>query len=546
MRSVIGIHTAPDGVGERRAARLKVGLKGSALMELGSDLEQKGGEPLALAAPGAVVREVSVPFADWRKATQVAPYEVEGQVPYDLDDAVTALARLSADATSTRLLVGVATEDEVGALVGGYGDAARQVQAVVPEAWAIYCFGRAIAGPEGKVLLADVRRDRVTLLALNGRQWAGTRTVPLIWRPDEPLSPANMALLRRAAQSLYGGRDRPDGMVVTGEGVRPVATSSLTAPTPAPAPEPDLPATGPQDPDTVFEAGSLARETLLDLPATGPQDPDSAPEAEFLTRDDAAEEYPEPRTAPMAPGVAGDLPDAAREGLAEALGVPLLQLSDAPGFDTLSQGRPAHEISVGAVAIGLALSATGREPGLNLRAGALSLDTEAEDAILRRVTGIGIGLLILMLLFWGDGWVRKQAAQSRLDTVTSAMEAAFLDAFPSVTRVVDPLLQARTEVKQAGARSLLYGPGGSGALAYLNAVSGAIPREVTIGVREFSVSGGKMNMEAEALSFDAIDQIKAYIEQAPEFEDVKVSNATTSAKENRVKFRVSAVLTGEM
>jgi outer membrane translocation and assembly module TamA len=49
-------------------------------------------------------------------------------------------------------------------------------------------------------------------------------------------------------------------------------------------------------------------------------------------------------------------------------------------------------------------------------------------------------------------------------------------------------------------------------------------------------------MEAEAASFDAIDQINARLAQRPEFAEVRVSDAKASAKENRVKFRVSATL----
>lgn len=526
MRSVIGIHAGTGAADGRRAARLKVGLKGATLVELGA-LTEKPGEPLALTAPGAVVREVSVPFTDWRKATQVAPFEVEGLVPYDLDEAVTALARLQSGADGTRLLVGVAPEDEVGAIIDGYGESARQVHAIVPEAWALYCFGRAIAGTEGKVLLADVRPGRVMLLALDGRQWCGTRTVPLAWHPGDPLSMENTALLRRAAQSLYGGREVPAGLVVTGEGETAPAAPPLQAQAPPPAAPEEVPEEVPEAesvPETESgEVPELLSELLPEPGLEAPAEPASAPRPE-----------------------SGDLSPEDRNRLAEALGVPLLELSGAPGFDSLAQGRGEDEISTGAVAIGLALAATTRDQGLNLRAGALSLDHEAEDAILHRVTGVGIGLLVVMLLLWVDGFVREQAAEVRLNAVTSAMETAFRDAFPSVTRVVDPLMQARTEVKAAGARSLLYGPGGAGALAYLNAVSSAIPKSIKIGVREFSVSGGKMNMEAEASSFDAIDQIKAYIERAPEFEGVTVSNATTSAKDNQVKFRVSATLAGEM
>jgi Tfp pilus assembly protein PilN len=114
--------------------------------------------------------------------------------------------------------------------------------------------------------------------------------------------------------------------------------------------------------------------------------------------------------------------------------------------------------------------------------------------------------------------------------------------FPDASRVVDPLVQAQNQLKALQARSLLFGGGGITALEVLDGISRAIPQDLTIDVLEFAVEGNRVRMEAEAGSFDAIDQIKTHLSSLPGFTEVRVSDAKASAKENRVKFRVSVTL----
>ncbi|MDH4229277.1 MAG: type II secretion system protein GspL [Nitrospirota bacterium] len=459
---MIGIHAAAADGGLAHVARMGVGMKGNVLQTLGTELQPHGGEPVAVLARTAALREVTVPFTDVRKAAQVAPYEVEGHVPFDMDEVVTSLVRLDGGPDSTRLLVGVAPEEHIADIVGQFGESARQVQTIVPEPYALFCFARALAGEEGPVLFVDVRRERVLLLAMEGRRWIGSRTVSCQWDESaETGFPAHVsAALRRAAQSLYGGKRVAAGMVVTGEG----------------------------------------------------NGPDGSPTPETQT------------------------------SLAESMGLPLLEMESAPGFQELSAGHTPGQLSAAAIAIGLSLAGASRGSELNLRAGAFALGTRGEVAVMRRVVGIGAALLGLLLVVWVDGLAREHATRVQLDTVNTAMELAYRETFPGVTRVVDPVAQARTAVLQMRARCLLSGCGGTSALGFLSAVSRAIPEDLTIDVREFSVDGEKLRMEAEVLSFDAIDQVREHIEAAPEFSDVKISDATATPKDNKVKFRVSALL----
>jgi type II secretion system protein L len=176
---------------------------------------------------------------------------------------------------------------------------------------------------------------------------------------------------------------------------------------------------------------------------------------------------------------------------------------------------------------------------MNLRTGPFALVTEGDDFALRRVAGIGLGLLVVLGLVWGDALVRMHAAEARLEAAKAGLEAQYRAVFPEAGRVVDPVVQAKNALDALTARSLLFGGGGITALGVLNAASEAIPPTLTIDVLEFAVEGNRVRMEAEAASFDAIDQIRDQLQTRPEFSEVRVSDAKASAKEGRVKFRVA-------
>jgi type II secretory pathway component PulL len=241
--------------------------------------------------------------------------------------------------------------------------------------------------------------------------------------------------------------------------------------------------------------------------------------------------------------VVGDLGDDGAELFAESLGLPALSLDDladtVPGMSAL----PSDAVAANAVAIGLGLAVLDGKRRMNLRGGPYALAHAAQGIALRRLAGVGVGLLIILALATGNAWVRNQVAQSKLDEAKLALVAHYKMVFPGVGKVVNPVKQAKNELKKLKARALLYGTSGTTPLGYLDQVSQAIPRELKLDVFEFSIEGTRLRMEAQAISFDAIDQIKTQLAALPGIEQVRVSDAKMNAKENRVKFRVHATLT---
>ncbi len=458
MRAVIGIHTytGADGEPVHLSATFKVGLKGHTLIALDGDTPSSE-STVAVVAPVCALREISLPFADPKKAAAVVPFEIDGKVPFDVDDAVVAHELLASGRDGSRFLVAVSPVDRIAEVIEAHRGEGDQPQVILPEAFGLFHFARSVsAGRPGPLLFVDVRPGRALLVQVADGKWQGTHTVDLTTPCGGELSDADASSLLRAAHSLWlEVGTMPDGAVVVGD----------------------------------------------------------------------------------ANGVEG--------GFAEALGLPHVPLAEFG--DTLSalagSKRSDADLSFHALAIGLALAAVDGKRTLNLRGGPFTLAEAAEGVLLKRLVGVGIGMLVVMLMWWGDAWVRHQVAQTAFNDAKAALVAQYKAVFPKTTKVVNPIQQAKTELKRLSARALLYGGAGSTPLGYLNAVSEAIPKELSIDVFEFSIEGTRLRMEAQAPSFDAIDQIKAHLTALEGITDVRISDAKMDAKGSRVKFRVHATLT---
>ncbi len=467
MRAIIGIHEWHDVDGElhRHVARLKVGLKGSSLIDLTDTANPGSADTVAVAVSKCALRELSLPFADAKKALQVAPFEIDGQVPYDVDEAVVSAQVLALDDASTQVLVAVAPESAISERLGlpAGDDMPEQPQLILPEAVALWRFAQVIAADnEAPVILVDVRDERILLVAVDRGQWHGSRMVttvqPLVQNGVDDLLAAT---LMRAMQSLGTPEQTPQAVIV----------------------------------------GQVA---------------------------------------------GGTVPAELANDLAEVLGCERLLLEECkPGLTVLNGGKRSvvpGQAGLHAISLGLALSAADDKRHINLRAGAFAPARSADSDLIRWAVGAGIGLWIILALFWADGWIRHNAATEALAAQKAALIDQYRTVFTGRGKVVDPLRQAKNALSKAQSRGSLYGAGGTTPIGYLHAVSEAIPKSLVIDVSDFTVEGSKLRMEAQVASFDAINQVKGLLSKRPEFVEVQVSDAKMNAKGDRVKFRVRAVL----
>ena len=108
----------------------------------------------------ASVRLVQLPFGDRAKVEQALPFEVEGLVPFDLDDMVLSSRVIEMDPGQARVLVGLAERTRIRALLDGLSSVAVNPKVVVLDADLLGRHAR-----EGMQAVVDVGHTR-TLVAL--------------------------------------------------------------------------------------------------------------------------------------------------------------------------------------------------------------------------------------------------------------------------------------------------------------------------------------------------------------------------------------------
>ncbi len=69
-------------------------------------------------------------------------------------------------------------------------------------------------------------------------------------------------------------------------------------------------------------------------------------------------------------------------------------------------------------------------------------------------------------------------------------------------------------------------------------ITDAIPRDLKIYVNEFTVEGGKVQLEAQTTSFDFVDKIKNALMKVDSFEEVTIGDAKVATDPSRIGFRM--------
>ncbi len=159
-------------------------------------LAEHGWRPDAVVAafPGAAVSShlITLPFTDPRRIEQTVGFEVEGQIPFDLDEVAWDWQPLHAHDGKTDLYVGVVRREELAALVGALTQAGVDPRAVVPAGPAyasLFATGaagedeaagdRGVAGaPAPADVVLDVGHERTSVCVVSGGTAEAARTFP--------------------------------------------------------------------------------------------------------------------------------------------------------------------------------------------------------------------------------------------------------------------------------------------------------------------------------------------------------------------------------
>lgn len=451
------------------------------------------GATIVARLPGdrVLLRFLDLPIADARKLDQVVPFELESQVPFELDDLVVdhAIVR-KADAGGAKVFVSAARRDDIRGflpLLSSKGLEPRYLGAGSSALGGLVAAVPALA--HGTVALVDAGFTRTDVCVLDEGKVVYARTISGGW-----------ADLADAHVSSGGTADEVSGFDVGGS-------------------------------DQTTAAGRAA--------------------AEFVTREVkrtlfAAEidAKVEPARIVLFGGMAKQRGFAALLERQAHLPVELLALS---GSDWAA-GRLADssEAEAGAaVALAFRVLSEGSQAGVNFRRDefAFRRDAIAFSGVVSRVIAAVLALVVL-------GCVNYVVKERLL-----AGERAYLDGqilgevmatFPEIPRSTltstDKAISImRGEINDAQSRLDQLGAGNSSALEVLREISAAVPDGVYIDVKRLELEDGKVKMTALVESYEAGDKLVGGFRAAPTFKNVVSRDDGSEAGKKRIQFTMDVV-----
>ncbi|MFI5297417.1 MAG: pilus assembly protein PilM [Polyangiales bacterium] len=195
-----------------------------ALVEASKD-HAAGGDPLVVGLEGAqtFVRTIVLPSAVRRRVAEVLPFELEGQLPFDLDEVVfdfRSRPGVPGDDPQPVLVVAARTEHVQQAIDIIQGALGREPDLVVPGAFALADLAATILGPRSGVrALLDLGSERSEILIVDNCEPVFARTLSR-GVAGMPATAKDLAREIRQTFSAYraAGGESPADVLLTGGG----------------------------------------------------------------------------------------------------------------------------------------------------------------------------------------------------------------------------------------------------------------------------------------------------------------------------------------
>jgi general secretion pathway protein L len=447
---------------------------------------------VSLAGDRVSTRRLSFPFRDRRKIGPAVPFEVEAQVPFDLDDFFVDWEIIGQQKGRTEVTATLAPRSEVALLLETIRDAGinpRTVEAeglVLANLTSIFDLG-------GTRLLADIGHRKTTLcLCVNGRA-AAARTFPI----------AGLAVTEALARERGIGELEAEGSKIAdgifgGPGRK-------------------------ESPAGVAVAEQLAREmvrTLGSLEATT-GDGEVPPLHEIVLMGGTAHLH------------------RLDEFLAERTGLRVGRLALPPaemGAALVAGGDPV----VFAPAIALAVRGSMRaRTRMNLRQDELArrIDLRKLGRELRWTAGLA-GIAVVLAC---ASAVANIALQSRRAELLEQQTAGlYREAFPGRPAPGRVLASMREAVRSAEQRADTLGiyRGNLSALQVLAEISSRVPADLDVIFEELSIDRQVIQIKGHSSSFESVDRLKAELEKYTPFSEIKVGEVTSDARRGGRTFNV--------
>jgi general secretion pathway protein L len=208
------------------------------------------------------------------------------------------------------------------------------------------------------------------------------------------------------------------------------------------------------------------------------------------------------------------------------------------------RGPEIMEDGTFAVGIGLALKECLGPRGSRVRFRSGEFAYRQEQAQSRhRLVALGAAAAVLLLLAGGDIYLRYHLKMARYQELQSRVRTVFQQIFPNVKTLVNEVEQTKAAQKEIDKKVAFFGGGTVTVLNLLGELTRRMPNDRVIEVSDLLIEQDDIRMEAQADSFESVEKFKAILEKYEQFREVTISDARMSADQSKVRFRVNITLT---
>ncbi len=512
LGKVVGLDVGSHSV---KAVELRQTLRGLELERLKAMPAVPGGDPspdalrnffrahrlpterVVCAIPGDRIthRHLRLPFTDRKRIAQAVPFEVEGEIPFPLEDVFVDWELAGGDRSHAEVAATVIPRAEVAGRVEALRQAGLAPRVVDGEGLVLANLAD-VLDLGGTRLLVDLGHRKTTLCLLADGRPRAARTLPMGGRAltqaiarERSLAEPDAEQLKCEGTLFAAGLDgRVPGASVLERLVRELART----------------------------LGAL--EPLLGGPAKGRIDQITL--LGGTARLHRLEEF-----------------------LAGRLGIPTARLVVPPtplGKAFLAAGDPLRYAPALALAVRGSLRARTRMNFLQEEF-APRVDLRRLGRELHWTVRLLAGAAVLAVLFAATAIALESRRAERLETAT---ELLWTEAFPGTPPPADVPGALGNALQDAQQRADFLGVyrGNLSALDLLTSVSGRVPKDLPVVLEELAIDGQVIRIRGHAPSFEAVDRLRAALSQTELFAGIRVSEIQSDAQRGGNTFSVTISL----
>lgn len=153
----------------------------------------------------------------------------------------------------------------------------------------------------------------------------------------------------------------------------------------------------------------------------------------------------------------------------------------------------------------------------------------------------GIILSILILFSLLNSLSNLHNLNKTIGLYDSKIEKVFKRSFPKTKKIVDPIIQMRSKVRELKKKNPAINTNVK-KIDILNAISKAIPDTLNVTFSKLVIGRGIISISGKTETFILVDNIKKRLETIPYFNSVVMSSPSKSGGGSKVKFRLTIKL----